>query len=385
MSKHDFTKEEFAGRLARTRAAMEQSGLDWLLLIHPVSIRWLIGQDNKSYTAFQCLPISATPRKLEIFTREMERNELEADSMADAVRSYNGREPEDPMEAFAKFADELGLKSARVGMEVPSYYLNPHHYLKLKDILGPALVAEPNNLINSLKLAKSPQELDYHRRSAKIAADAWRALLSVAKEGVSELELSAAAYQKILSSGSSLPASTMNLVTGERSCFALGGPTERKMQRGDTGLVELGGAYKRYTSTLGRQWSIGRPSGRLQDLHKVVVEASDAAMAEMKAGAPAIKAHEALKGVIARAGLDHCRQHTSGYGMAPGFPPSWGEPTNMFGGSTDVLQAGMVMTVEPAVFISQEGLGVRLIDNCVITDNGIELLSVTPRDIAVVN
>jgi Xaa-Pro dipeptidase len=384
MSKHDFTRQEFADRLSRTRAAIEQAGLDWLLVIHPVSMRWLIGQDNKSYTAFQCLPVSAKSNKLEIFTRDMERNEFEADSMADAVRSYNGREPEDPMEAFAKFADELGLKSTRVGMEVPSYYLNPHHYVKLKDILGSALVAEPNNLINGLKLAKSPQELDYHRRSAAIAADAWSALLSVAREGASELELSAAAYQKILSSGSFLPASTMNLVTGERSCFALGGPTERRMKRGDTGLVELGGAYKRYTSTLGRQWSIGKPSARLLELHKIVREASDAAMAEMKAGAPAIHAHEALKGVIARAGLDHGRQHTSGYGMAPGFPPSWGEPTNMFGGSKDVLQANMVMTIEPGIFIKEEGLGARLIDNCIITETGIELLSKTSRDIAVV-
>ena len=385
MSKHDFTKEEFASRLARTREAMEKSELDWLLLILPVSIRWLIGQDNKSYTAFQCLPVSVKSGRLEIFTRDMERNEFEADSMADAVRSYNGREPEDPMEAFAQFAQELGLKSGRVGMEVPSYYLNPHHYLKLKEILGPALVAEPNNLINSLKLSKSPAELGYHRRSAKIAADAWSSLLAVAGEGKTELELSAAAYQTILSSGSNLPASTMNLVTGERSCFALGGPTERRMKRGDTGLVELGGAYKRYTSTLGRQWSIGRPGARLQELHKVVLEASDAALAEMRAGAPAIKAHEALKGVIAKAGLDHFRQHTSGYGMAPGFPPSWGESTNMFGGSKDVLQAGMVMTVEPAVFIKEEGLGVRLIDNCIITDNGVEMLSTTPRDIAVVD
>jgi Xaa-Pro dipeptidase len=385
MSKHDFTKEEFAGRLARTREAIGKAGLDWLLVIHPVSLRWLIGQDNKSYTAFQCLPVSAKSDRLEVFTREMERNELEADSMADAVRSYNGREPEDPMEAFAAFARDLKLTSARVGMEVPSYYLHPHHYLKLKDILGAALVAEPNGLINGLKLSKSPQELDYHRRSAKIAGEAWKALLSVAREGASELELSGAAYQAILSSGSFLPASTMNLVTGERSCFALGGPTERVMKRGDTGLVELGGAYRRYTSTLGRQWSIGKPSARLLDLHKVVLEASDAAMAKMKAGAAAIEAHEALKGVIAKAGLDQYRQHTSGYGMAPGFPPSWGEPTNMFGGSKDVLQADMVMTIEPAVFIQHEGLGVRLIDNCIVKDGGIELLSTTQRDIAIVD
>ena len=104
-----------------------------------------------------------------------------SDSMADAVRSYNGREPEDPIAAFATFATELGLKSARVGMEVPAYYLHPHQYVKLKDMLGPALLAEPNGLINSLKVAKSPQELEYHRRSAKIAGEAWQALLSTAR------------------------------------------------------------------------------------------------------------------------------------------------------------------------------------------------------------
>ena len=115
MSKHDFTKEEFADRLQRTRAAIAAASLDWLLVIHPVSMRWLIGQDNKSYTAFQCLAVSAKPGKLVIFTREMERNEFELDTMVDEVRGYNGREPEDPMQAFSTFADDLGLKKARVG------------------------------------------------------------------------------------------------------------------------------------------------------------------------------------------------------------------------------------------------------------------------------
>jgi Xaa-Pro dipeptidase len=176
----------------------------------------------------------------------------------------------------------------------------------------------------------------------------------------------------------------MNLMTGERSCFVLGAPTERKQKKGDTGLVELGAAYRRYTSTLGRQWVLDKPTDRLRDLHKIVQEASDACMAEMRDGAPAIKPHEALKGVIAKYGMDHFRQHTSGYGMAPGFPPSWGEPTNMFGGSKDVLRAGMVISVEPAVFIKEERIGVRLIDNCLITEKGIEVLSHTSRDLIVV-
>ena len=385
MSKHDFTKEEFADRLSRTRAAIADAGLDWLLVIHPVSMRWLIGQDNKSFTAFQCLPVSAKPGKLVVFTREMERNEFELDTMVDEVRGYNGAEPEDPMEAFARFAKDLGLGNARVGIEVPSWYLHPHHYVKLKDILGEALISEASGLVQGLKLVKSPAEIEYHRKSASIAADAWVALTSRVAEGRTELELAGAAYNALLQGGSMIPASTMNLMTGERSCFVLGAPTERRLERGDTGLVELGGAYRRYTSTLGRQWILGKPTQRLEDLHKLVVEASDACMAKMRDGAAAIDAHEALKAVLVKAGMDQYRQHTSGYGMAPGFPPSWGEPTNLFGGSKDVLKAGMVISVEPALFIKAERLGVRLIDNCLITKTGIELLSSrTPRELAVI-
>ena len=81
------------------RAAIAGAGLDWLLVMHPVSIRWLIGQDTKLYD----FPMPAgvgEAGQAHMFTRDIDRDEFAADSMADAVRSYNGREPEDPMEAF---------------------------------------------------------------------------------------------------------------------------------------------------------------------------------------------------------------------------------------------------------------------------------------------
>jgi Xaa-Pro dipeptidase len=106
-------------------------------------------------------------------------------------------------------------------------------------------------------------------------------------------------------------------------------------------------------------------------------------MAEIRDGVLALVPHEAAKKVIAEAGLDRFRIHTSGYGIAPGFPPSWGEPVNMFGGTSDVLQAGMVLSVEPPVFIGAERLGVRLIDNVVVTTTGAERLSRHPRDLVV--
>jgi Xaa-Pro aminopeptidase len=383
MSKHDFTPTEFGDRLSRLRTAIGIAGLDWLLVLHPVSIRWLIGQDTKSYTVFQCLPVSAKPGPLAVFTRGTERSEFEADTMAEAVHTYGGGEPEDPMPAFSRFIETLGVTKGRVGMEVPGGYLQPTHYVQLKAMLGGALVQEPSGVLMALRAVKSQAEIAYVREASDIAALALGKLLGAVREGVSELELAAVAYHALLSNGSSLPASTMNLMTGERSAFALGGPTERRMRRGDTGLVEMGAARRRYTSTLGRQWCLGPPSARLRDLHDVVLRASDACLATMRAGVPAIAPHEASTRVIADAGLDRYRAHTTGYGMAPGFPPSWGESPNMFGGTKDVLQAGMIVSVEPAVFLPEEGLGVRLIDNVLVTSDGVEVLSRTPRDLVV--
>src|SRR3954470_16719720 len=117
MSKHDFPAEEFASRLARTRRAIAEAKLDWLLVIHPMCLHWLTGTEAKSYQGFQCLPVSAEARPLVMFTREGERNELEADALVDEVVSWGGPEPEDPIEAFARFADRLGLGNARVGLE----------------------------------------------------------------------------------------------------------------------------------------------------------------------------------------------------------------------------------------------------------------------------
>jgi Xaa-Pro dipeptidase len=384
MSKHDFSAAEFADRIYRLRQGIAAAGLDWLLVLHPVSIRWLIGQDTKSYTVFQCLLVAAEPRPLVLFTRGTERAEFEADTIAEEFRFYGGGEPEDPMQAFARFADELGLRGARVGMEVPGGYLQPPHYVALKALLGDALVQDGSGLVSALRAVKSPAELDYARQAAAISALAWEALIGAVAEGRSELELAAVAYHTLLSNGSGIPASTVNLMTGERSAFALGGPTERRLRRGDTGLVEIGANRRRYTSTLGRQWNVGPASLRLKDLHSVIREATEACIVEMRAGVAAVVPHEAAKRVIAKAGLDQYRMHTTGYGMAPGFPPSWGESPNVFGGSGDVLKAGMVVSIEPNVFLAQEGLGARLIDNVIITESGTELLSRTPRDLVIV-
>lgn len=384
MSRTDFPPEEFAARRARLQAALAEAGLDWLVVVHPVSIHWLTGSDAKSYQAFQCLLVAAGDAPMTMIMRESERPEIEDDTLAERVEGWGGNEPQDPLAVFERVARDLGLTSARVGLEVPAYYLHPHHYLRIRDILGPALVAEPSQLVAGLKAVKSPRELDYIRAAGASADRAMAVFAQALQPGRSELEVAAEVY-RVLVAGGGLAASTLNLVSGPRCGFSHGAPTERRLTVGDFGNVEFGGVFRRYTATIGRQFCLGPPTPRMQELYDIVRAASDACRAEIRDGVPAIVPHEAARRVIADAGLDEFRVHTTGYGIAPGFPPAWGEPVNMFGGSTDVLRAGMVLSVEPPVFIGAERLGARLIDNVLVTETGCELLTAYPPDLIVVD
>jgi len=385
MSKHDFTEAEFRERQARVRRAVGAAGLDWLIVFHPVSIHWLIGAEAKSYQAFQCLPVSSEDRPLVMFTRESERCEFENDTLADDVVGWGGGEPEDPVDAFARLADRLGLRWVRVGMEVPAYYLHPHHYVRLKALLGAALVSEPSNLVHDLKLVKSPAEIALIREAARIADDAMQACVATFREGQTELQVAGAVYHALLTAGSGLPASTINLVSGERLGFSHGAPTLRRIQLGDGGNVELGATYKRYMATLGRQFSLGSPPARIREIYDIVRTAGDAMIAEIRPGVPATRPHEAAKRVIAEAGYDRYRIHTSGYGIAPGVPPASGEPLNLFGGSPYRLEPGMMVSVEPPIFIAEERIGARIIDNVLITETGAERLSRWARELIVID
>lgn len=385
MSKHDFSEEEFSSRRDRVRGAIRSAGLDWFLVFHPVSIHWLTGSDAKSYQEFQCLFISACPGPLVVLTREGERNEFQDDALVDDIYTWGGGEIEDPMSAFGKIVTALGLSGSRVGMEVPAYYLHPHDYLKVKQLLGSDIVSEPSNLIHDLKLVKSSAELAYIREAGRIADKAMEVFVASLVEGRSELSIAGDVYHSLLTSGSGLAASPINLVSGKRSGFSHGAPTEKKLQRGDFGSVEYGATYKRYTATIGRQFCMGRPTSRMLELYDVVRRACDACIAEIRAGVPARVPHETAKLIIGEAGLEHGRVHTSGYGLSPGFPPTWGEPIHMLSASNYTLKAGMVMTIEPPVFLGDEFLGARIIDNVLVTEDGAELLSRFSRDLIVID
>ncbi|MFO1149548.1 MAG: Xaa-Pro peptidase family protein [Alsobacter sp.] len=385
MSKHDFSAAEFAERRSRLQAAMQEAGLDWLVAIHPVSIHWLTGSDAKSYQEFQCLLVGAKGEPLVVLTRAGETHEFETDSLADEVVGWGGGIVEDPIAAFEALATRLGLRTGRVGLEVPGYYLHPHHYVRLRAWLSDALAGEATDLISRLRLVRSPAELGFIREATAYVDVGMERFLAALRPGVSELALAGSVYEAIMAAGSGIAASPMNLVSGERSAYSHGAPTQRILRAGDYGSIEYGATCRRYTATIGRQFVLGRPTRRMLELYDVVRRASDAMIAAIADGVPAEVPHEAARAVIVEAGLEEYRVHTSGYAVGPGFPPSWGEPLHMMGGVRDILRSGMVLTVEPPVFVGPEGLGARIIDNVLVTPGGAEILSSTSRDLIVVD
>lgn len=381
MSKNDFQLAEFKGRQSRVRAAMETAGIDLLLVFNPVNIHYLIGSRAKSFQEFQVLFFTLEEAPLTIMMRLAEVPEITDLSLADDVRGWGGREPEDPVDAFAAIIKEKNFLGRRIGLEVPEFYMHPYNYERIKDVLGDALETDASLLIHDLKLVKSPAELAYIRRASHIADMAMQSGVDAVAEGVSEMEVAAEVYRTMYRNGSDSPASPMNFASGERTCYGHAAPSERRMRAGDFMHIEYGAAYRRYAATIGRQFCLGGPTPRMREVYQVVRDACDACIAEIRAGVSATRPHEAAKNVIADANMDQYRLHTTGYGIAPGYPPSWGEYIHLFADSTYTLEAGMVLSIEPPVFIHEEKLGARIIDNVLVTETGAEILSGFTRDL----
>ena len=382
MSRSFFSASEFATRQRRVREEMARRGIEILVVTSPININYLVGANAKAYQVFQALlfPLDASAGTT-ILLRLSDVAEVKDDSLVDDVRGWGGRKFEDPVDAFCRVIDDKGMRGRRFGLESPAYYLSVHNYKRLMSELQSENLVDATDLVEPLKFVKSSEELAYVRKAAAIADIGMEAIVAHSGAGRTEREVAAEAHRAMMAAGGDSPASPMNFVSGERTCYAHGLPSDRELRDGDFIHVEYGGAYRRYTSTIARHLSIGSASAQARRLHDVTLEACDACIALIKNGVRAEDVHLKAVEVIRKAGFEEFNLHTTGYGIAPGFPPAWGENLNMFYGSEDVLRAGMVVSIEPPIFMHRDKIGARLIDCVIVGQNGAELLSRYRRDL----
>jgi Xaa-Pro aminopeptidase len=309
--------------------------------------------------------------------------EAQLTSIVDDVRGWRTEAGDDPIAIVASLLRAGGLLHTRLAYDVPDYYLSVPNYLRLMALLADTKPSNLTGLIDRLRYRRSPAEIAFVRRAAAIADVGVEAGTAALAAGKTELEVAGAMHHAMMAAGGQSPASPMNLASGHRAAFAHGFPTEKVIERGEIIQGEWGANYHAYHCTIGRMWSVGEPPARVKDLYRIVRAACDAVIDGVRPGVPMATLDRAAKGMIG-ARLECYASHKTGYLIKAGFPPAWGDAPALAGNESTLLEEGMLLSVEPPLFVPPEQLGVRIIDNVLVTANGHAVLSRSPREVIVV-
>jgi len=156
--------------------------------------------------------------------------------------------------------------------------------------------------------------------------------------------------------------------SGPNSCCLHYRANDRRLEDGDLLVLDVGAKYRLYCADVTRTIPVsGRFTPRQREVYAHVYAASRAAAKVLKPGASLRAAHEVAAAYLEEHGLGAYFPHSVGHGL--------GLLVHDAPGLEDVLEPGMVVTIEPGVYIAEESLGVRIEDDYLITDTGAELLS----------
>jgi Xaa-Pro aminopeptidase len=283
------------------------------------------------------------------------------------------------------------LRSSRGGAVVPREFVALGH------------------LLHELRLYKSPAELALMRRAADIAAEAQQAAVRAARPGAAEYEVEAALLQVMRAHGA-VPSYPPTVAGGVNACVLHYTANQGRLVRGDLLLIDAGAEMACYASDITRTWPVGgRFSAAQRALYEVTREAQCAAIDEVRAGRPFDAAHDAAVRVIAQ-GLCALKLLHGGARAALKsgdykrfFPHKTGHWIGLdvhdvgdyrIDDEPRVLEPGMVVTVEPGIYIPPDdtsvpskwrGIGVRIEDDVAVTARGNEVLTAAlPKDVATV-
>ena len=231
--------------------------------------------------------------------------------------------------------------------------------------------------VAALRRIKSEDEISKLRAAAKIADRALEQLAGEIKVGMTEVEIALRLEWLIRTDGAEGLAFDVNASTGPNSALNHYSPVlgNRTLAKGDLLLFDFGACVDGYRSDITRTFSVGPASDQAKEIYDVVLRANMAAIDATRAGRTGIEIDAIARQSITEAGYGDKFGHGLGHGIglevheAPGLSPV----------SKDVLEPGMVVTIEPGVYLSGFG-GVRIEDDVVVTKDGCDILTAFPKD-----
>jgi len=356
-----------AGRIAGLRAKLDERGLDALLVSHPQNRRYLSGFTGSA----GYLLISGEEPVIATDFRYFEQAEQEASGFRLHAISQS------PAEAWLP---ELlaGLGGKKVGIEAEHLpYAAYKRFAKaVADIPQgerPRLAAT-SGLVEGLRAIKEPDELAAIQAAVDLGDAAFAHVSERLAPGWSEREAAWEIERYVREHGGEAVSFETIVAGGAWGAMPHASPRDRRLEAGEAVVIDLGVRRDGYCSDLTRTLFLGEPDDRFRRVYDIVLGAQLAALELIEAGMTGEQAHFLAHRVIAEAGYGE----EFGHGLGHGVGLEVHEAPRLGRGSSDALADGMVMTIEPGIYVKGWG-GVRIEDVAVMENGRLRVLTHAPK------
>jgi ectoine hydrolase len=384
-----FSRAEYAARLAKTRTAMEKAGIDLLLVSDPSNMAWLTGYDGWSFYVHQCVLVPPDGEPV-WFGRGQDVNGarrtawLAEGNLVGYPDHYVQSTERHPMDFLSEVIEARGWGGVAIGVEMDNYWFSAAAYASLRKHLANARFCDATRLVNWQRAVKSPTELDYMRKAARIVEAIHARILEKAEPGLRKNDLVAEIYDAGIRGvdgiGGDYPAIVPLLPSGADASAPHLTWDDRPLRSGEGTFFEVAGCYRRYHCPLSRTLFLGKPPREFLDAEKAVLEGMEAGLRAARPGNVCEDIANAFFAVLRKYGI--VKDNRAGYAIGLSYPPDWGERTmSLRLGDRTELQAGMTFHFMTGLWL--ENMGLEITESIVITETGVECLASVPRQLFV--
>jgi len=385
------TPAEYVERQERTRALVRERGLDGILVADPANMHYLTGYNAWSFYTPQLLFVPADDAPV-LLMREMDAQGahrtavgMPADRIVGYPEGHIHRPDVHPGDWMAgHLRDEGYAAPGRFGFEGEAHFLTPRTFLSISRGLPEWELVDCQDLVNWLRLVKSPAEIDLMRAAGRVCSAALHAGLGAARPGRRQHEVAAeilaAQTRGVGPDHGDYPAIVPIIATGAAADTPHLTWTDEPLPIDEPLSFEITGVHRRYHAPIARTAVLGRPSTALDHLAKVTVEGIEAALGTVRAGVTAGDVARAFSEVIEAAGYE--KRSRLGYSIGIGYPPDWGERTvSIRADDHTVLAENMTFHLIAGMWIT--GSGFEVSESIRVTEGGVETLTDVPRRLLV--
>ncbi len=235
---------------------------------------------------------------------------------------------------------------------------------------------ELDDLIDRQRCIKTEDEIERMRKAQRITEEAFRETLGLIRYGVSERDLALELEFRMRRSGAEGVSFDLIVLTGARTSMPHGVPGYSRVDHGDLVLFDIGATFEGYHSDMTRTVCFGKLDGKRRRIYDTVLKAHKLGMEAVRDGVTCGEVDKACRSYIEGAGYGEYFGHSTGHGVGMDIH----ETPSVSPGSSFVLRSGMVITVEPGVYIPRVG-GVRIEDMVVVTPKGCISLAASPKEL----